>query len=1524
MTASSSIISSSLNTDVASISDTTNNVVENVLPTFLTFAPNTNIVICKSHGTGFTYTKLDRHLRRVHRIDAQARRKIFQHPSIKAIACRETDIEHPPDGSDQIVSLPIHQGFICHFSDCDHRTINIDAIRQHYNQTHQWRRRRGDSTPWLHASLQTLSASFHRRRYFAVRVPHLLVNGEPNSQRYIFESASSSTVRSDTSIPSIANWEELNSSFQSAQASQNERYQRVTTAHHVSELTPWLRRTGIFSHFQHIEVALLADTYRLPDPAERSTLNVICHSIERVIQNLIKPLAHDRDSETPTLSRSNARRLNTFRRGETSQDPIVPLQEKRTLEKYIRQWQHLVCYFERVVDHEQLSTVLFTVTEHQARHWDLLKKAADDLLQLESTSISDENHLTLEHCKEEVDKQTLHFSLSILQHRLEGRVFDSVLVSFAAVMYWNPISSSWLALGNYTPILSALIYVSQMLLLGLAMELQKETGQKLGELIETLRDQWQLNDVDSPMAELLENRLLASKIARQEVTEAKVRWNRDGLTLVHQEIVLPLSDISQLIWTSLAEARRIFETDLCLGFPQIPEFDVQLLRDNWDASSPGESFLTDGRNHPILKPAELWLLTQLFRSTERMNIILQRDPTGGWHVDVDALEEYEYSIQRFLEALVTPFLLGSGQLARRAEFLGLRWCNSMLQKRNLFIHDGRLVYILTYHKSINLTNASKWPARFLLPEVASLTVQFLALVIPFCRWLRHSSGQKGEVSEYLWSRKDDPWPKDHLTAVIASAGRAWIGQNIHLRAWRQITIAIAIKKFAALSQFWTEAALETDDPEIEAQAAGSMPNVFHHQAAHTPHTGNQAYGGSVNFRRGLTDAGLQEFLRASETWHVFLRDPVGFDRDLARAEAARRVRSIEQTRASVTSHTQVPLPLLRRMTLRGTRATRKWVMSDAEAVLRRMYGAHAQFTSHHQRQALTHIVEGNNEIVAVLRTGAGKSLLYILPSQLPGAGTTVVVLPLVVLKQEMERRCRLSGIEFYIWGADNDLDPDQLRCPLLFVSIDQAVQPRFRTVLNQLHMADALDRIVVDECHLILTAVSYRPRLRELQELRRSTCQFVFLTGTLPPEMIPQFEHAALLSRPRLIRGPTLRSDLRYSVEHTPGGQPLLGELTTGAIRGWLEGVETGCRAIIYCRTRSDANEISSTLGCPVYYSDSGTAGDKELVLKAWQEGASPVVAATSAFGLGVDQGQVRLVIHLGAPDSLIDFAQETGRLGRDGLGGRSVVIRAPAWQARRARHTGAILPPEEVAMLEFLEGPRCRLQIMSRFLDGVEWSCDPGDPRCDLCHTRTPSPVVEHGPSPVITAESSRDSTGSSDVESLVDISSPAGKELLEEREQHNELSIRRYQDHLHTLRGVCMLCKLLPTDSPNNTRHAMGRCSNRRRFAYFEAHKKARSTPGGWFAPYTACFRCYNPQQLCSQKGGGACQYQDLIMPACWAAFQLPPWGNVKLPDLAGRPFQDEAEYMRWLGHQRHTHGIRASNAMYIADHVFQSITE
>jgi superfamily II DNA helicase RecQ len=134
----------------------------------------------------------------------------------------------------------------------------------------------------------------------------------------------------------------------------------------------------------------------------------------------------------------------------------------------------------------------------------------------------------------------------------------------------------------------------------------------------------------------------------------------------------------------------------------------------------------------------------------------------------------------------------------------------------------------------------------------------------------------------------------------------------------------------------------------------------------------------------------------------------------------------------------------------------------------------------------------------VLPTGAGKSLLFMAPAALPLARVTVVIVPYVALSANLEAKAKAAGVAYTSYKPGF-----RAVVPLVFASVEQLSfdLPQY---LRSMHEANQLQRIVVDEAHVMLT--EWRFREKALKELKRvadfcATCQVLLLTATLPPSL---------------------------------------------------------------------------------------------------------------------------------------------------------------------------------------------------------------------------------------------------------------------------------------------------------------------------------------------------------------------------------------------------------------------------------------
>ena len=251
----------------------------------------------------------------------------------------------------------------------------------------------------------------------------------------------------------------------------------------------------------------------------------------------------------------------------------------------------------------------------------------------------------------------------------------------------------------------------------------------------------------------------------------------------------------------------------------------------------------------------------------------------------------------------------------------MRWRNVQADKRNIFIHFDHMLFLLTYHKALNLTTASRYPARFLLEEVADLLLRFLVLIQPFRIFASHQIKVPAHVSEYLFSSGPKLWPDEKMTLVLQESSMRFVGQRINIQAWRQMAVGFAIKFFGGPNgenPLLGDLAVigEAEDEEdyvVEPFSANRLPDAWHWAASHTPRTANQNYGLTVDFRQGLTDAALQEYFNVCRQWHLLVYPRLA--RGAAAAPPDREIgggaRKHTRAQSSVTN-----ISLVKRMALR--------------------------------------------------------------------------------------------------------------------------------------------------------------------------------------------------------------------------------------------------------------------------------------------------------------------------------------------------------------------------------------------------------------------------------------------------------------------------------------------------------------------------------------------------------------------------------------------------------------------------------
>ena len=319
--------------------------------------------------------------------------------------------------------------------------------------------------------------------------------------------------------------------------------------------------------------------------------------------------------------------------------------------------------------------------------------------------------------------------------------------------------------------------------------------------------------------------------------------------------------------------------------------------------------------------------------------------------------------------------------------------------------------------------------------------------------------------------------------------------------------------------------------------------------------------------------------------------------------------------------------------------------------LRRLLKQHFGYDEFRPRQEaiIANALAGRHGLV-IIPTGGGKSLCYQLPAIATG-GLTLVVSPLIALMKDQVDALRANGIPAAF--INSTLSFDELGrvqqaalaggLRILYAAPERVSTPGFRRFLESLPVG----LIAIDEAHCISEwGHDFRPDYRNLAELRSRfpDTPVMALTATATERVREDITAQLRLGDcPRFISSFD-RANLTYSVRPKQRAFRKLVDLLDE---------RRGESAIIYCFSRRETERLADQLtagGHPALAYHAGL--DPETRRRAQErfiDGEVPIVAATIAFGMGIDKPDIRLVVHYSLPKSIEGYYQETGRAGRDG-----------------------------------------------------------------------------------------------------------------------------------------------------------------------------------------------------------------------------------------------------------------------------------
>jgi ATP-dependent DNA helicase RecQ len=399
-------------------------------------------------------------------------------------------------------------------------------------------------------------------------------------------------------------------------------------------------------------------------------------------------------------------------------------------------------------------------------------------------------------------------------------------------------------------------------------------------------------------------------------------------------------------------------------------------------------------------------------------------------------------------------------------------------------------------------------------------------------------------------------------------------------------------------------------------------------------------------------------------------------------------------------------------------------MHEANEALTRVFGF--QEFRPGQEEILKAVFAGDH-ILAVMPTGAGKSLLYQLPA-IVRKGLTIVVSPLIALMRDQVQQLQARGIAAAALNSSNSGEDNSAietglrrrRYRILYVAPERLTRPDTPELLR----AAGADVFAIDEAHCVSQwGHDFRPEYLGLAEVAQAIgdVQLIAVTATADAPTRADIVKKLFAAPPQIFVRSFDRPNLHLSMRRKTDAPRQIESMIAR---------HKGHSGIVYCNSRKGVEKLAENLSQKGVRALAYHAGLEAGMRSARQDEflchEGVVIVATIAFGMGIDKPNVRFVCHADLPQSIEAYYQEIGRAGRDGMPAETLTLFSDADIRLRERQISASVAPRDRKLIEkrklnaliaLCETPHCRRQTLLAAFGETAKPCG----NCDICAGKWP-----------------------------------------------------------------------------------------------------------------------------------------------------------------------------------------------------------
>ncbi|KAK5994713.1 ATP-dependent DNA helicase tlh2-like protein [Cladobotryum mycophilum] len=1073
-----------------------------------------------------------------------------------------------------------------------------------------------------------------------------------------------------------------------------------------------------------------------------------------------------------------------------------------------------------------------------------------------------------------LDQAVFRFMIASIKVRVGGDMYSNAMLCFCAAAGIRRHPLGYMEAYLYTGILAALVWLSRMFFLEAGFENEpRELDAVSIEALTRFRQEhetWMCIGTYTVMSKVI-NWMAYGKGHRNKTGGTPtVRWSDDGESLVHNGEQMLVRDFQRAACKVTVQADELLNQMLGGTWDRTgPGIDMKRIVDTTVRLGAGQSFVTNEKNG--------WLDAGPGKVMRSMEASIFDKTTNQWKRA--GVRRWMQQLRVFREALMVLVHVWGGQPGRGPEVTTLRHCDTWQVMRNIFLHEGQVMIVTDRDKMKAIRENGRKVARFLPDRIGRMMVAYIAWLLPAERALRRKCKlpePQENCLEFLWRNGNSKrWDTDRLSSIMIRLLQAEIKMRLGVGRYRVVAIELGRKiRGLVMKQVDGMAGDDDDEDGIEvdpmtgeaADVRGSWNIVWDLQSTHGTKMARQHYAVYVGMPGRLSPEMITTYRSISQLWHQFLMEG-----DEGRAGWKRKAACDGAAAASKRRKTEPEKEEVEREMVRG---------------LRTLIGPTSTWRSAKQMESMRTILSlrGEQSVICVLPTGAGKSLLFMVPAIMSGGGTSVVVVPFAALMADLVDRARQMGVDVIEFRPTTNSVRESLprAARMVVVSADTALVPTFHAYVDGLKANGLLQRIFIDEAHTAITDVSYRVKLGELKGLSRFKRPIVLLTATMPVTFERWFRDEMLASSALIVRDRTTKRNCRYEVEQVKPGAGAVDTRVVDLVRRIGSTMVSGQKGIVYCRSKLKCAALAEEIGCGAHHGDMEEAARDEARTSWAAGGRHRWIVATTGLGTGIDIGGIVAVIHAEMPYGLVDFVQQTGRgARREGEEVRSVIIHdgKTPWEAIS---TDKVSHVNKHQMEMFIKSPGCRREVLSSFMDGVvgEVCADvTGAIPCDRCE-------------PSMEEEDKENTVGIEEQSARGERRASEGVwRAFNKSEGERVAMLTRWLDEVQDICAICHIrnCTRTPAGQPvtlyQRHRRPGSQCEPVKEERYSSIRQKIR------FADNSCCFRCKLPSDWCKEAResageGEGCMYMDKVLPVA-----LLPMGHSSMKMWVKEKFKIDA---------------------------------